>query len=455
MTRLNGFRQQAMILLIGVLTVLAVGIARADVLILEDGRKLEGKVTINKKGGYEIKMKYGSLTFKAQEVKKLIRDGKGPVEEPKKKPGGGEKGSDGEKPKKVDPDPALPTLSPDEKTGVLKVLPSKSLYKESSHYAVASSASKAYTKKYSVLFERVRKGFYKYFESRGFDLNRHTTKLEAVIFKDEASFKKFARSSGMGGPTAGFYTTRTNRLYFYDSSLSQSAKSSEASLKRFKDHLDTIKKQKKQAEKAKNSRAVKHYGEFYRKELKRYKKYKKELSSSIDDFNKGITIHESVHQLCYNSGLLHISDLNPEWLVEGLAMLFEDPAVWQGRHVGKGNKQRVESLARAIKAGRQIKLVPMVSSQTQLIARRDPHFAYASSWALIHFFIVGKFRKYKAPFFEYLKGVRAMTKGMTGRKRHSAKEAETKQLKLFREKFGDVNKLEKEFRAYVKKLIEK
>ncbi|MDF1664716.1 MAG: DUF1570 domain-containing protein [Planctomycetota bacterium] len=430
---------------VGLLTLLSINIARGDVLVLKDGRKLTGKVT--KKGSvYEIKMKYGSLTFKASEVVEVEMDGKGPAEE-KKKPDATPTA------KKKIADPVLPKLTDEEKAKVLKHLPSGSLYKESKSYAVASSASKEFTRKYSVLFEQVRKGFYKYFEERGFELERPNYKLEAVIFKDEASFNQFARKFGLGGAAAGFYATSTNQLYLYDSTSSQGAANSQRNLDSFKAHLDKIKKQKKAAEKAKNSAAVRQLGEFYRKELKRYKKFKKEVANFYDDANRSTTIHEAVHQLCYNSELLHVSDLNPEWLTEGLAMLFEDAAVWKGRHVAKGNKLRIENLQRALKKGRTLNLKVMVSSRTQLIARGDPGFAYASSWALIHFFIVGKWRKYKEPFFEYLKAVRKMTRSMNGRKRRSRQESEAAQLKLFIEKFGPINKVEAEFRAYVKKKL--
>lgn len=431
--------------LVCLLCLLCVGLAEGDVLVLKDGRRLTGQVT--KKGSsYEIKMKYGSLTFKASEVVDVEMDGNSggeKAETPKATP----------TPKKKTPDPVLPKLTDEEKAKVLKHLPSGSLYKESKNYAVASSASKDFTRKYSVLFEQVRKGFYKYFEDRGFKLERPDYKLEAVIFKDEASFNQFARKFGLGGAAAGFYATSTNQLYLYDSTSSAGASNSQRNLDSFKAHLDKIKKQKKAAEKAKNSAAVRQLGEFYRKELKRYKKFKKEVANFYDDANRSTTIHEAVHQLCYNSELLHVSDLNPEWLTEGLAMLFEDAAVWKGRHVAKGNKLRIDNLQRALKKGRKLNLKVMVSSRTQLIARGDPGFAYASSWALIHFFIVGKWRKYKEPFFEYLKAVRKMTRSMNGRKRRSRQEAEAAQLKLFIEKFGAINKVEAEFRTYVKKKL--
>ena len=429
-----------------ILVLCSMTLANGDVLVLKDGRTLKGKVT--KKGSvYEIKMTYGIVKFKASEVLEVR------MEEDSSAPDS--KGKDTPTPKKKKAaEPELPKLTDTEKAKVLKILPPGSLYKESSHYAVASSASKDFTKKYSVLFEQVRRGFYKYFEERGFELERPDYKLEAIIFKDEASFNQFAKKFGLGGAAAGFYATSTNQLYLFDSTSSRGASNSQKNLDQFKAHLENIKKQKKAAERAKNSAAVRQLGEFYRKELKRYKKFKKEVKQFYNDSNRSTTIHEAVHQLCYNSELLHISDLNPEWLTEGLAMLFEDDAVWKGRHVGKGNKRRIDSLKRGLKSGRRLDLKFMVSSSTQLIARRDPGFAYASSWALIHFFIVGKWRKYKAPFFEYLKALRKITRSMKGKKRRTKQEAEAAQLKLFVSKFGELSKVESEFRAYTQKLIE-
>jgi hypothetical protein len=95
----------------------------------------------------------------------------------------------------------------------------------------------------------------------------------------------------------------------------------------------------------------------------------------------------------------------------------------------------------------------LVTSNQSLISRGDAGLAYASAWALIHMFVRGKFKKFKHPFLEYLKGVqqRARAAGWNV----SGKEAAEVRLKQFTDAFGAIGPLEKDYRAYIDKLGQK
>lgn len=98
-------------------------------------------------------------------------------------------------------------------------------------------------------------------------------------------------------------------------------------------------------------------------------------------------VHEAVHQLAYNSGVHERLFQNPLWFVEGLATMFERPAVYE---LGVERSQ----VASRVHYG-QLRTAAAVLSDPQKLAQdfqnlvgsdelfqRDPHLAYALSWSL-------------------------------------------------------------------------
>ncbi len=462
----------ALALAAGLVVLLVVAVvpdaARGDVLVLKDGRRLEGKVSYDG-AGYVVEMKFGSQKIPAADVKEWIRSDDAPPGD-----GGGSEGADGgdepasgssdgddgdDEDEEIEntepPEVELPAMTPGERADLQAVLGTGAILLETDHFAIVSTADAEFTKERAGLIERVRTGFYKQFGKRGFPLKRHEKRLEAVIFGDEQSFRKFCARNfpQLGSGAAGFYTTATNRLYFFDQGASPNAKGIERNVEQFKQHLDAIKERQKQAEKAKNWELAKQLSRFHRTERKRLRKFEKGAEDHIDESNESTTIHEAVHQLCYNAGVLVASDRNPQWLVEGLAMLFEDDGFWQGRNLSERNNEiRITTLAQHGKGGGEfMPLGQVVGTSRPLLKMRHPGLAYAQSWALVLLFMKGNFRKYKAKFFDYILAVReqAIEANASGRRDGDADEA---RLALFEKFFGSVATLQEEYATYVKKL---
>ncbi len=98
-------------------------------------------------------------------------------------------------------------------------------------------------------------------------------------------------------------------------------------------------------------------------------------------------VHEAVHQLAYNTGIHERLADNPQWVVEGLATMFEEPAVFDSRSAsrtvaGRVNHTQLGGLRRVLAdtATLESQLTALVTSNDMF--KRDPERAYALSWGL-------------------------------------------------------------------------
>lgn len=98
-------------------------------------------------------------------------------------------------------------------------------------------------------------------------------------------------------------------------------------------------------------------------------------------------VHEAVHQLAYNTGIHERLADNPQWVVEGLATMFEEPAVFDSRSAtrtvaGRINQQQLVTLRRLTEdpAALERQLNALITSNDMF--KRDPQTAYALSWGL-------------------------------------------------------------------------
>ncbi len=116
--------------------------------------------------------------------------------------------------------------------------------------------------------------------------------------------------------------------------------------------------------------------------------YQLESGSGVDWSETEATIvHEAIHQLAFNTGAHERLFANPLWLVEGLATMFEQPAVYDLR----SNRSTLES---RMLPSRVQALQPLLQDSTALAARLanliesdrafqiDPQNSYTVAWAL-------------------------------------------------------------------------
>ncbi|HBP21645.1 MAG TPA: hypothetical protein DEA08_28155, partial [Planctomycetes bacterium] len=333
---------------------------------------------------------------------------------------------------------------------LLHGMPANATIKRTEHFVVISTADEEFTRTSANMLETVRRGFYRFFERKDFQLRQPEGLLIAYVFGSREDYERYVKSKGIGisPQAAGFYYTATNALYFPDTRNGPNARRARAWVEEAELKLEELKERRK---KSKDSREKKWLSKNILNYMRHIKKLKKENEKWLEGANDSLTIHEATHQLCYNSGLLTPSDINPEWVVEGLAVLFEEEGIWQGRH-SEPNPMRVATLKRAAKQSQRMTVRDLVGTNQSLISRGDAGLAYASAWALIHLFVRGKFKKYKKPFLVYLEGIQKRSSEAGWEVQGGAAAAE--RLAHFEEAFGKVDELEEEYAEYLEKLVE-
>jgi hypothetical protein len=180
-------------------------------------------------------------------------------------------------------------------------------------------------------FEDLYKRFEHYFRVRGFQLTEPPYPLVAVVFRDEAQFRRHAAASETDIPPewVGYYTPVSNRVFLFDVTSGAG-------------------------------------GENW-------------------SHNASTIIHEATHQTAHNVGVHTRFTASPKWVKEGLATMFEARGVWN-REYDNSQSDRINqyqlSAFRAYAATRRrpAALAELIASDDAF--RSDMGGAYAEAWAL-------------------------------------------------------------------------
>ena len=238
-------------------------------------------------------------------------------------------------------------------------------------------------------FEELYRSFQNYFRVRGFKLHRPKYPLVAVIYDSEQEYHEAARKTGaqLQPNTLGHYDPTSNRVLMFD-------------------------------------RVGNH------------------------DRDWGITantiVHEATHQMAFNTGLHSRTATTPQWVVEGLATMFEARGVYQS---GAGdtrrdriNQGRLDDYFHFVdSATGKLTLGELVASDTPF--RTSSQRAYAEAWALTFFLSETRPREYE----QYLK--------LTAARKPLSEYEPVERVRDFQSVFGnDLTMLESNFRTWMNEL---
>lgn len=221
--------------------------------------------------------------------------------------------------------------------------------KTTSHYIVV--ARKGTAGRYATLFEQIYRQCHTYFGTRGFRMDEPEFPLVAVVFPDQNGFMKYCRSEG-ATPQAGlvgFYLTTSNRVALYDRAATGQS-----------------------------------------------------TETDVDD----TVIHEATHQIAFNTGIHSRIGQNPQWVVEGLATLFEADGV-RVRQIAADvsdriNPERLEWFQMYSRKRRPSGSLEAFIRDDSLF-KRAPLDAYSQAWALTFFLVETR----PVEFARYLKAISA------------------------------------------------
>jgi Protein of unknown function (DUF1570) len=196
-----------------------------------------------------------------------------------------------------------------------------------SHYVVVSPRGSG--GQWADRFEQLYKRFNHYFRVRGFTTQEPPYPLVAIVYRDQAEYYRAAAAGGtaLQPGTLGHFDPKSNRVFLFD------------------------------------------------------------LTSEGADWsqNAETIIHEATHQVAYNTGIHKRFTVEPQWVVEGLATMFEAPGVWNAQYdktqSDRINRGRLESFEKyAANRRRPGALAELIAGDQRF--RTDVDGAYAEAWAL-------------------------------------------------------------------------
>lgn len=286
---------------------------------------------------------------------------------------------------------------------LLKELPDDFQVYHTANYLILYNTSKAYAQWCGGLFERLHRGFFNYWKQRGLELESPESPLVAIIFRDRAGFKQYARPE-LGesvDSVIGYYSLTTHRMATFDLTGSQAGVNPDV-----RQSLRTI-------------TAL--------------------LSRPRAAATVATNVHEATHQLVYGSGMVQRFADVPLWLNEGLAMYFETPDLrsqngW--RTIGARNGLRLPDWRAYGRRRPADSLETLLRNSERFRTAESVNAAYAESWALVYYLLKRK----PAAMVKYLEQMQ--TKGPL------LEDGPEGRLRDFREAFGeDLDTFDRGFRS--------
>lgn len=292
------------------------------------------------------------------------------------------------------------------------------------HYLVCAQRGQA--RRYAETFEQIYRSFHVYFSRRGFRIDEPEFPLVAVVYPDRPSFARNCRDDGIAAAAylQGYYLTTSNRIALYDPSPSA------ASLPSRKPRATT-------ALLAQAGSAASRQHSILQRSTAEWNDI---LAGTIRGGLRDTIVHETTHQVAYNTGLHSRLGHMPKWVVEGLATVFESPGLRDGHGPDKAqiNRERFVWFGNFRQRREAGALRQMVESDS--LFRSSVLDAYSQAWA-VSFFLL------KTRSAEYTKYLQTLTQ------RPDGAYLPEQRLQDFQKAFGeDLDRIDLELQRFLDRL---
>ncbi|HWL09679.1 MAG TPA: DUF1570 domain-containing protein [Planctomicrobium sp.] len=247
---------------------------------------------------------------------------------------------------------------------------------------------------YADAAEQVNQLFSNYFSRRNWKLERLEFPLVMVIHPTRLAFDQDCIAAGMTPipNLKGFYHPQSNRVTLYDRREETSSKPSSAKF-------------------------------------------------TLNDETHQTLIHETIHQLAFNSGLHARIGVNPRWIVEGLAVTMESGALKSSSQKGANERINYDRLNwfQKYRATRRAGTIADLIANDDALFLSNPLDFYSEAWALT--FYLSEARR---P--EYVRYLKRLSEREPMNENYSSQE----RLEDFQAVFGkDLNWLETQFLRFI------
>lgn len=311
------------------------------------------------------------------------------------------------------------------------------------HFLILYDTDESWTRNRAALLEKAHDVYYRTLRRVGFRPRPLRERLVCILYADHEDYVHYARQNDQAqmGWAAGYYSTRTNRIVFYDDRVSPQFREMTDQLDELEAQTQQVRADLRRAQRANENGRVMALREQLRATMKQRDWYRNRHAAVAKIGNTAKTTHEAVHQLAYNSGLQERGRAYPFWLSEGLATSFEttNPA----RDFGPlhPNPIRTAGLEKVYHADALMpldELVAIGSPRTDDIDRLA--LIYDQSWALFGYV----FRYHREELRDYLRRIAAMPPGPR---------SGDQMRDEFVEAFGAIEALTPDFKRHVGRLL--
>jgi len=269
----------------------------------------------------------------------------------------------------------------------------------SAHFSIMCVGEPWITDRVITLLERVYRRFYNYFRYKKVHLKRPKSKLLAVVFERESDYKALMTKLGLDAsePTLGFYYRPDNTLYFFVNVRSDEHMKL---LKEVKWLRNRVRDMAKLGRRLRSGSRVElsfrdgttrtmgrsAFKKYVRTLERQHKRLLRTVNEFLRDSDMSTLAHETTHQLCFNAGLMGQKADLPIWLVEGMAMYFEESYDPKQTNIGVANKGRVRDYRYSRAAGLLLPLETVIQMRTYRSSSAAAAMAdYAQFWSLAFF----------------------------------------------------------------------
>ncbi len=268
--------------------------------------------------------------------------------------------------------------------------------------------------RFGEICEDTYRTFHRYFTVRGFKISQLEFPLVVIVFPDRSSFVAYCRKDGIEPPAGllGYYMRLTNRVALFDSGESLNAEFKPPAAGATSTTLSTA-------------------------------QIPVRFDAMVEGNLQNTIVHETTHQVAFNTGLHSRIGQTPKWVIEGLATMFEAPGIRDSQK-NTSPKSRINR-GRFVWFGNYMQSRRKPHSLVDFVATDDLYSsatldAYSEGWALT--FYLAETRH--ASYGRYLKSIvqRNPLKPYTAAER----------VADFRRAFGDTKTLEADYLRFFEKL---
>lgn len=266
------------------------------------------------------------------------------------------------------------------------------------HYRICHNTPLDYAQEHGRMLETLYTSFFRYFASRGFRLPIPCHPMGALIFNTGADFARYVGATSADGlQLKGFFSARRNQAAFFNplnvplyTRLRREIAEQEHTLRLLRadvrsgpvDQLQLSVDTEDGGRKTFRGKAA--LAQVVRLDAK-LAADKRTVADAHQNEDVAVTIHEGTHQLVANSRLFGSTWRLPSWISEGLALFFESPRRGEWIGIGKVNELRLAHFREAREKDELLRLRQLIGSERTFWHPENRSIAYAETWALFYF----------------------------------------------------------------------